>query len=362
MQVKTLALAALASSAAAQSLTEALSSQPSLSNLTTYLGLFPDLVSTLSAASNITLLAPNNDAFTAILSTGEVSINDTALIQALFSYHVLQGTHTNFTTIPEFIPTLLTQPAFTNVTGGQVVEAVRKHNTTYFYSALRQKSTAVNKTIKFTGGAIHIIDTFLTLPQNISTTAVAANLTAVVGALHAADLATTLDSLTDVTVFAPSNAAFQAIGSALAGLSTKDLTSILEYHVINGTVAYSTTLTNMTIPTLQGGNVTIEVVDGAVFVNSARVIIPDVLVANGVVHVIDAVLNPNNTTQAPNPTQTIAPPAFSGASSISNVPFTSGVPTPTAGATSTAGAAGPIRTAAIGMGALLGGAAAVMNL
>lgn len=90
-----------------------------------------------------------------------------------------------------------------------------------------------------------------------------------------------------MTIFAPSNAAFQAIGSALPNLTTDQLTSILTYHVVQGTVGYSSLLRNTTLKTVGGGNVTITVQGGSVFVNSAKVIVPDVLVANGVVHVID---------------------------------------------------------------------------
>lgn len=134
---------------------------------------------------------------------------------------------------------------------------------------------------------MHIIDKVLTLPQNISATAVASNLTALAGALTEAELVAPLETAQDLTIFAPSNEAFQKIGSAVGNLTTEQLTQILGYHVVNGTVAYSSGLMNMSVPTLAGPNVTITVVDGAVFVNSARVIIPDVLVANGVVHVID---------------------------------------------------------------------------
>jgi uncharacterized surface protein with fasciclin (FAS1) repeats len=106
------------------------------------------------------------------------------------------------------------------------------------------------------------------------------------------NLANTVDNLQDVTIFAPSNAAFQAIGSAVGSLSTAQLANILEYHVINGTVGYSTLLTNESIPTVAGKNVTITIEDGSVFVNSAKVIVPNVLVANGVVHVIDKYVLP----------------------------------------------------------------------
>lgn len=134
---------------------------------------------------------------------------------------------------------------------------------------------------------IHVIDGVLTLPENVTATAQAANLTALAGAIQALNLTSTLDGLSDVTIFAPSNAAFQSISSVLSNASTDDLTSVLSYHVINGTVAYSPTLANTTVTTLGGQNLTISVINGTIFVNSARVINPDVLVANGVVHVID---------------------------------------------------------------------------
>ena len=217
-----------------------------------------------------------------------------------------------------------------------------------------------------------MIDRFLVVPAKVSTTAVAANLTSVTGALTAADLVDVVDTTPDVTIFAPSNMAFQAIGSALGNISTKDLASILTYHVINGTVGYSSSLMNTTVPTVNGADVTITVSNGTVYVNSAKVIKADVLVANGVVHVIDNVLNPANATATPDPAMSTQTPAFSGASSVSGVPYTSGVPTPTATASPTtggsqssssaSGAAMPMKTGAVGAAALFGGAALVYNM
>lgn len=69
------------------------------------------------------------------------------------------------------------------------------------------------------------------------------------------------------------------------------MAGILEYHVINGTVGYSSLLTrglaNESFPTLAGGRLMVRVEDGKVFVNSAQVVITDIIVANGVMHVID---------------------------------------------------------------------------
>jgi uncharacterized surface protein with fasciclin (FAS1) repeats len=97
-----------------------------------------------------------------------------------------------------------------------------------------------------------------------------------------------LDTQSNITVFAPSNDAFQEIGSALSNFSTDQLSSILSYHVVNGTVAYSTDLANGTnLTATNGENITITIYNGTIYADSAKVIIPNVLVANGVVHVIE---------------------------------------------------------------------------
>lgn len=246
--------------------------------------------------------------------------------------------------------------------------------------------------INYTNGVIHIIDSVLSLPGNASSVAEAANLTALAGALQTLNLTDTVDEAHDVTVFAPNNAAFQAIGSALGNLSTTELISILEYHIINGTVAYSTDIMNgSSVMTMNGGNVTLREIDGDVFVNSAKVINPNILISGGVMHVIDAVLNPNDTSAMPNTTASTAAPAYSGATSASTVPYTSGVATPTSSnaalqsaATTTGGANGAgaasgaasgtassssssaiapaMTTGAVGAAALFGGAAMLANL
>ena len=239
------------------------------------------------------------------------------------------------------------------------------------------------------------------MPENVSATAVDAGLSGVAGALEKAQIADTVDQLSDVTIFAPNNSAFQSIGSALPNLTMSQLADILQYHgksythlpsrikpntalVINGTVAYSSTLMNGTsVPSLLGPNLMITITDGDVFVNSAKVLIPDILVANGVVHVIDNVLNPNNTMAMPTPTASVQMPAFSGASSMESLgDLTTGVPSATgqpigaaptpaedasstmeggASSTSASGAAQPMKTGAVGAAALFAGAGVWLN-
>lgn len=148
----------------------------------------------------------------------------------------------------------------------------------------------ITQNINFTGGVIHVIDHVLTLPQNVSSTLVNAGLSSLYGALNATSLLSTVNGLRDVTIFAPANTAFKAIGSALATASVADLQSILTYHVVNGTAPlYSTDLTNgASYKTVQGSNITIHAgSNGTLFVNGAKVITPNVLIAGGVVHVID---------------------------------------------------------------------------
>ena len=70
-----------------------------------------------------------------------------------------------------------------------------------------------------------------------------------------------------------------------------ELVQILEYHaIISDEPLYSTSLKNgSSVATLlQGANVTITITSGGnVFVNDAKVVTPNILIAGGVVHVID---------------------------------------------------------------------------
>ncbi|EED20781.1 conserved hypothetical protein [Talaromyces stipitatus ATCC 10500] len=286
-------LALMPSAIAAQNLTQLLANTTELSSLNALLSSYPAIASSLANVSNVTILAPSNAAletftnsssFHALTSSGNQSIAD------LLSYHILHGEYyaDNITDTPAFISTYLNDTAFTNVTSGQVVEAIKQDNKTYFYSGLLANSTVTRTDLNFTGGVLHIIDKVLTVPLNVSSSAAAAGLTAVVGALQAQHLTQPLDDAKNVTIFAPSNSAFQAIGSALGNFTTNQLTDILNYHVINGTVAYSTGLKNDTQYVAAGGqNLTVRIENGSIFVDSARVITPNLLVANGVVHVID---------------------------------------------------------------------------
>jgi uncharacterized surface protein with fasciclin (FAS1) repeats len=100
-----------------------------------------------------------------------------------------------------------------------------------------------------------------------------------------------------LTVFAPTDAAFQAAGLTVATVNQTDaatLQSILQYHVVNGkqTAASLPTGTNSAVTTLSGGTIYVTKNNAAVSINGATVTTPDVAASNGVIHVVDKVLMP----------------------------------------------------------------------
>ncbi|KAF0325878.1 fasciclin domain-containing protein [Colletotrichum asianum] len=388
MQVKNLSLLALAGTAFAQqsNLTEVLTSQNStLSTLIGLLGQQPAIMQGLAQAQNITILAPSNAALDEFLKTPAVMqavAADPGLVSAILSYHVLNGTYyaSAFTEQPQFIPTLLQNETYTNITGGQRVQAQTVGGNVTFFTALRENSTVSQGNLNFTAGTVHIIDKVLSVPGSINTTLQQANLTAAVGAIRAANVTSTLAAAKDLTIFVPNNAAFAAIGSLAGSIASAELAQILSYHVV-GSVLYSPQNTNASLTTLAGGNVTVRVINETVYVNEAKVVVPNILVENGVVHVIDGVLNPNNTSMQPDTSASTRAPAYSGANTATDGsnPFTSGVDAPSTtppvatetgagnggGAvqtTSSSTEAAPMRTAAVGAAALFGGMAAYLNM
>ena len=154
MYYKLFVVAALAAMTSAQmmNLTAALMGSPDLSNLTTLVSANQQLLGALSMAKNITILAPSNEAFAKVASSAAISMNDTMAIQALLSYHVLNGTYSaaQIKNTPAFVPTMLTNTMYSNVTGGQVVEAVKIMNNVTFYSGLLANSTVTKAVSYFT--------------------------------------------------------------------------------------------------------------------------------------------------------------------------------------------------------------------
>jgi transforming growth factor-beta-induced protein len=115
-----------------------------------------------------------------------------------------------------------------------------------------------------------------------------------VGALEATGLDQALAGEGPFTVFAPTDAAFARLpAGVLASLDDGVLSDILSYHVTAGRVPAATVVTLEEATTLEGGAVSIRVVDGTVILDgTVQVVQTDIAADNGVIHVIDAVLLP----------------------------------------------------------------------
>jgi hypothetical protein len=109
-----------------------------------------------------------------------------------------------------------------------------------------------------------------------------------------------LDAPGSLTLFAPTDAAFEAVDPATLAALLADpsglLTQVLTYHVIPS-AALSTSLSNgQVLPTLNGESLNVTIAMGNVMVGNANgnatVTVADITASNGVVHVIDAVLVP----------------------------------------------------------------------
>merc|ERR1712216_823317 len=152
-----------------------------------------------------------------------------------------------------------------------------------------------------TNGVVHEVNAVLlpkdfTAPEcgtgTIAATAVATNLPTLVAALGAANLTEVFDGSTVYTVFAPTDAAFTALGQATVDCLLKKenvdaLTTVLTYHAVKGYDLSSAIKNGLELKTLEkeditfftaGGNVTIEPTGAGA--SNATVITPDVYATN----------------------------------------------------------------------------------
>ena len=123
------------------------------------------------------------------------------------------------------------------------------------------------------------------------------DLSTLVTAVSTAKLGDTLQGDGPFTVFAPTNAAFKELGdeqvqSLLEPENRDQLTQVLTYHVVPGTLTAADLSDGQKLETVAGETLTVKVDGGTVMVDDASVVQPDVEASNGVVHVIDGVLTP----------------------------------------------------------------------
>lgn len=118
-----------------------------------------------------------------------------------------------------------------------------------------------------------------------------------VEALQATGLDSVLAHEKEVTVFAPTNEAFEKLppGTLENLLQNKEqLASILKYHVVAGKLPAEKVLMKESLPTLQGESLSVKQSGGAAMVNNATITKTDIKANNGYIHVIDTVLLPES--------------------------------------------------------------------
>lgn len=258
-----------------------------------------DLANTLSGDGPFTVFAPTNAAFQELLDSNADwnSLEDIPVetLKSVLLFHVLSGTVASGDLSDTYVSTLATGPndealsLQVEVTGG--VE-------------FNGNASPVTTDVEASNGIVHVIDKVMLPPNVVSLALNNAGFTSLVAALtdsrHTTDFVGVLSGTGPFTVFAPTNAAFQALldsntdWNSIADVPVATLEAVLLYHVVGANVQAGQ-LSNGDVATL-GGTLTIDLTNGAQIVTSSdqtvNIIIVDVQGTNGVIHAIDTVLLP----------------------------------------------------------------------
>lgn len=255
------------------------------------------LESTLRSKGPFTVFAPTDDAFAKVpsfLTAQLVTAPYKTELGLILKYHVLSGE-------VKAADVLNKQQSVASVEGGKL--AVDGSNGKVVING------SVNVTtpdVLASNGVIHVIDGVL-LPTIVDT-AVGYDdgtnkFSTLVTAVTMAGLADTLSKAGTYTVFAPTDAAFAALKTAIGDTAfnailadNAKLTKILTYHVL-ASQAFAKDVTNGDVTTVEGDKLTLAVGSGKVTVTDstgmpANVILADLPNSNGVIHAIDKVLLP----------------------------------------------------------------------
>ncbi|WP_109435147.1 fasciclin domain-containing protein [Aquimarina sp. AU119] len=266
---------------------------PNLSSLAT---VATDNSATVSSAlsdeaSSLTLLAPNNAAFTAL---GDVSgLSSTQLEQILLNHAIsgkLQSTDLSTgygNTLATYGTTDKNLSIYINTDGGVEFNGI---------------STVTTANIVTSNGVIHIVDAVITLPTVVTFATADANFSTLVAALTTLTPSTEFDAILNTalgtspapfTVFVPNNDAFAAI---TVPTDENDVAAILNHHVVAGSNVTSDMLASTSMAMTLNGTITLTAmpptVKGATNMDASNIVAADVQASNGVIHVIDQVLLP----------------------------------------------------------------------
>ncbi|MGI9240419.1 MAG: fasciclin domain-containing protein, partial [Verrucomicrobiales bacterium] len=218
--------------------------------------------------------------------TIEALLGDKALLRKVLLNHLLYGSKTSEDLAGGSARTLARQTVDTVVDDGILTQV--------------NDSEVLQADVEASNGTVHVIDTVLMLEMPQSLTALIAardelgTLEAALGITGQADVFDSTVKYPAYTIFAPRNAAFEEIPSDILNGLLEDpeaLADVLGFHVVKGTVLAENLRNGQRFGALNGGYLNIKIDDeGTVMVNNATVVTPNLRAANGVVHIIDAVL------------------------------------------------------------------------
>jgi transforming growth factor-beta-induced protein len=266
--------------------------------------------------AELTVFAPTDAAFAALAEAlGEEEFNavleDTALLTDILLYHVVPGTVMSedvVAALDENMDEFSTQTA-----QGQFIDIAGNVEDGITIDGANLVLELVD--IEADNGVIHVIDAVILPETRTIAEIVVANTEAeepefitlftAVGLADPAVLELLSDPEAELTVFAPTDAGFAALAEALGEEDfnailgdTPALTDILQYHVIAG-VFYEADVAGLLdeegmaeVEMANGDMATVEATDEGIFIDGAQIIVTDIEAANGVIHVIDAVMVP----------------------------------------------------------------------
>jgi len=249
------------------------------------------LVDALKAEGPLTVFAPNDEAFEQFLIDMEMEASDLLAdprLANVLKYHVVPGKVMSTDLSDGMKADTLLNPQQIEISINEGV-------------FLNEDIEVITPDVEASNGVIHIIDGVL-WPNDIVETAIDADdFNILVDAVVEAELVDALKGPGLFTVFAPNDQAFgnliTDLGSKEALLELENLGSILLYHVVSGQVMAEDVLglDGEDVETLSGEDILISIDNEKVFINSlSEVIITDIQTLNGVIHVIDRVLLPQD--------------------------------------------------------------------
>ncbi len=260
------------------------------------------LVSALEADGPFTVFAPNNAAFQALLDSDPTwntlaDIPDAVLTSVLL-FHVVEGKVMAADLSDTYVNTLSTGPNSEPLSLQIEVSPTVRFNGT---------ASPLSTDIEASNGVVHIVDEVMLPPSIVNFALNNSEFSSLVAALtdsrHTTNYVTTLASAGPFTVFAPNNAAFQALldtdatWNTIGDIPIATLEAVLNYHVVNGANVQADQLTDGQVITMFGsGDITVDLSSGAALSTTSGqtvdIIATDVQGTNGVVHVVESVLLP----------------------------------------------------------------------